>query len=79
MIYPEWFQHGVPAAWVPVAKLCAADAHPEFAIYSPRGMFYATAVGDRAEMERKLEAFRVSLPKGSRLEMPVRETSAVCR
>ena len=79
MIYPEWFKHGVPAEWFPVAKLCAAHANPEFAIYSPRVMLYATAVGDRAALERALAAFRVGLPQGTALEMPVVDGSAVCR
>ena len=79
MVYPEWFKHGLPAEWVPVAKLCSAHANPEFAIYSPRVMLYATAVGDRAQIQCELVAFRVGLPRGTTLEMPVVDRSVVCR
>ena len=70
MIYPEWFQKGVPATWQPVAKLCATDANTLLGIAGPRVMLYATPLADKQELARQLAAFRGGLARGSKLDLP---------
>ncbi len=78
MIYPEWFRKGVPASWVPMAKLCAADAEPMLGAAHSRVMFYATPLADRPAVLAALLRFRAGLPKGSTLELQPADQMETC-
>ena len=79
MLYPEWFAKGVPATWVPVAKLCAADVDPVLGAAGKRVMFYATPVADRAAVRQALARFGATLPGGSSLELNPIDSADGCR
>lgn len=66
IIYDAWFDER-PASWTRVGRLWLSSKRVTPA--SDNVSFYATGVGDAAEIRRELEAFRAKLPAGVRLEI----------
>lgn len=69
MIYRDWFPQ-LPPSWTLVGELHLSS--PSVIPTEDSVQFYATAVGNRDEIARQLEAFKATLPPGVRLTFPAR-------
>lgn len=66
MIYPDWFE-AIPENWTRVGELRLSGKRVTAS--QDRVVFFATAAGNAGEIRAKLEAFKLELPPGVKLEI----------
>jgi hypothetical protein len=74
IVYPFWYE-GIPEDWEPLGTMCF---HGETtSVAEPCVVFYRTAVGDKAELEREIAAFAQTLPQGVAMRLGTDDVDAV--